>query len=270
MTPAMFATFRRLIYEHAGIDLREGKESLLEARVAKRVRALGLPDEASYLHYLEVDPSGEEIVQFLDVVSTNFTSFFREPEHFQEIASRAASWRAQGQRRFRFWSAASSSGEEPYSLAMVLSDVFANCSVDWRILATDISTRVLAQARTACYTAEQVKTIPRDPAAKCLEATGEESPAGPIYRILEPVRQRVSFKRLNLAHPPFPMRGPLDAVFCRNVMIYFSNEVRSRLVREIERLLRPDGLLFIGHSESLTGLETGLEMVRPSVYRKPA
>lgn len=264
MNPALFERFRAIAYQQAGIELREGKESLVSARVAKRLRALGLESEEHYLERLEADVSGEELVQFLDVISTNFTSFFREPEHFTKVASTVNAWLASGQQRFRFWSAASSSGEEPYTLAMILAEAFAGREVDWRVLATDISTRVLAMAKERTYTAQQVKTVPPALASTYLEPAG----AGRV-RVSRELASRIMFARLNLSHPPFPMPGPLDVVMCRNVMIYFDKKVRQRLVSEIERLLRPGGLLMIGHSETLNGLNTGLTVVRPSIYRKP-
>lgn len=263
MDPSLFERFRDIAYRQAGIELREGKESLVSARIARRLRALGLDDEVQYVEKLEADETGEELVQFLDVISTNFTSFFREPEHFREIQTNVRRWLDGGQRRFRFWSAASSSGEEPYTLAMVLADAFSGTDVDWRILATDISTKVLGLARAAKYSEQQVQTVPTELAAKYLRPAG----AGQV-EIQPTLASRVTFGRLNLSQPPFPMQGPLDIVMCRNVMIYFDKHVRQRLVSEIERLLRPGGLLMVGHSETLNGLKTNLSIVRPSVYRK--
>lgn len=263
MDPSLFERFRTIAYEQAGIELRDGKESLVSARVAKRLRALGLENEAQYVARLEAGDDPEELVQFLDVISTNFTSFFREPEHFREVRSAVARWLSQGQKRFRFWSAASSSGEEPYTLAMTLADAFQGVNVDWRILATDISTRVLALAKAGRYTEQQVQTVPTELASRYLRSIGEGQ-----VEVSRELAAKIVFARLNLSQPPFPMGGPLDVVLCRNVMIYFDTPVRQRLVSEIERLLRPGGLLMIGHSETLNGLRTGLSIVRPSVYRK--
>lgn len=262
METALFERFRSIAWKQAGIELREGKESLVAARVAKRLRALGLESEEAYLHRLETDVSGEELVQFLDVISTNFTSFFREPEHFELAVAEVERWKASGQKRFRFWSAASSSGEEPYSLAMALADPLGGA--DWRILATDISTRVLSHASAATYPAHQLRTIPAPLASRLVVRNADGG-----FTIRPELAEHVVFKRLNLAQPPFPMQGPIDLVLCRNVMIYFDREVRQRLVSEIERLLKPGGLLMTGHSETLNGLRTGLVLLRPSVYRKP-
>lgn len=264
MDPSLFERFRAIAYEQAGIELRDGKESLVSARVAKRLRALGLETEKQYVEKLEAESDGEELVQFLDVISTNFTSFFREPEHFRQVQASVAGWLAEGQKRFRFWSAASSSGEEPYTLAMTLADSFAEVNVDWRILATDISTRVLALAQAGRYTQQQVQTVPQELARRYLRPLGNAR-----VEVDRELAAKIVFARLNLSQPPFPMQGPLDIVLCRNVMIYFDTPVRQRLVSEIERLLRPGGLLMVGHSETLNGLKTGLSVVRPSVYRKP-
>ena len=263
MDQALFQRFRDLAYRQAGIDLRDGKESLVSARVAKRLRALGIASEREYLERLESDEKGEELVQFLDVISTNFTSFFRENDHFDLIAELVAGWMREGQRRFRFWSAASSTGEEPYSLAMVLAETFGDRSIDWRILATDISTSVLAQARAGAYPAHVAERVPARLRTRWMvESQG-------IHHVRPELKERLTFARLNLASPPFPLQGPLDLVLCRNVMIYFDRQIRQRLVGQLERLLKPGGYLITGHSETLNGLETSLSMRRPSIYQKP-
>ena len=261
-----FDRFREIVYASSGIALSDGKESLVSARVGKRMRALGMSDFDDYLQRLQDDDSGEETVQLLDAISTNVTSFFREPEHFEFVADVCAKWMKEGQRRFRFWSAASSSGEEPYSLSMTLHETFGSTVNDWRILATDISTRVLIKAQEGIYKADTLKTVSREYRDKYFRLMrGEE----PMYRVKEIVRSPVLFRRINLSLPPFSMKGPLDIVFCRNVMIYFDNDVRSRLLEEISRLLKPGGYLLVGHAESLTGLMCNMKAVRPSIYVKP-
>ena len=266
MNAELFQQFRQIAYEKAGIDLRSGKEALVSSRIARRLRELGLATEREYLEHLGTDPSGDELVAFLDAISTNFTSFYREPVHFQLLTQVAQAAVASRQRRLRFWSAASSSGEEPYSMAIALSGALGSAAkdLDLRILATDISTRVLGRAQAGVYTREQVEPVPQPLREQSFERTAQGA-----FRVKEHLREWVSFRRLNLAQPPFPMQGPLDLVFCRNVMIYFDQTVRERLVQDIERLLRPGGLLLIGHTESLQGLRTGLQLVQPSVYRKP-
>ncbi len=266
MEPETFQAFQQLAYQKAGIFLRPGKAALVQARLARRLRELGLASEKEYLQRLQADP-GDEVILFLDAISTNFTKFFREPDHFESLQQDVEQLLSAGQTRFRFWSAACSSGEEPYTAAMVLDPLLRG--KDWKILATDISTRVLARAAEAVYPDEDVEPIPEALKRKYLEPAEAENGAA-RWAISRALRERIVFHRLNLANRPYPMSGPLDAVFCRNVMIYFDRPMRAGLVGEFDRLLRPGAHLFIGHSETLNGLETRLRSERPSVYRLPA
>lgn len=268
MNPHMFRQFAEITYARAGIRLSEGKESLVSARIAKRIRALGLESDQEYLKYLQEDDSGEELVQFLDVISTNFTSFMREPEHFDLLATHLRARADEGRRELSIWSAASSTGEEPYSIAITALDALAGTSTKVRILATDISTRVLDAASRGAYDGARIDKLSKVQRTKYFERV--RTPAGEESFVVRPeVRELLIFRRLNLAHPPFPMKGPFDAVFCRNVMIYFDAPVRQGLVREIERMLGPNNPLMIGHAETLTGIKTRLITVQPSVYRQP-
>ncbi len=270
MDTALFQRFADLVYEQAGITLRPGKEALVHARVAKRLRALSLPDEAEYLRFLEQDESGDELVHFLDAISTNFTSFFRESDHFENLRDHVQNRLAEGQNRLRIWCAAASSGEEPYSIAMTVHEVIEHRRVDFRMLATDISTKVLHKAMTGEYDASRLTSLTPQQMLKYFTRVDDGEGHEEKRYVVSPVlRDYIVFKRLNLSTPPFPMSGPMDVVFCRNVMIYFDNAVRQRLVAEIERLLAPGAILFVGHTETLTGINTGLRMVRPSVYWKP-
>lgn len=270
--PKLFQRFCDLAYSRAGIRLAAGKESLVATRVAKRLRALNLKDPKSYLSYLENDSTGNEIVHFLDVISTNFTSFFREKDHFTILTQMIEEDYGRGQRRFRLWSAASSSGEEPYSMAITLLEALAGRekSCDIRILATDISTRMLERAGNGVYEGKALGELSAFLRSRYFEERFEEGRDERRYGVTAAVKSLVLYKRLNLSSPPFPMVGPLDIVFCRNVMIYFDQPVRQRLIAEIERLLRPGGLLLIGHTETLSGIQCGLQLEKPSVYRKPA
>ena len=270
MDTKLFQRFAKLAHQKAGIHLKPGTEALVSARVGKRVRALDLPGEAAYLDYLERDESGEELIQFLDVISTNFTSFLREPDHFEVLKQVAKRRLQEGQQELRVWSAASSSGEEPYSIAITLMDGLDGKEIGFRILATDISTRVLGQARAAVYPAARLAPLSKAQRHKYFRRLRDSAdPELENYQLLEPVRQRVRFARLNLSAPPFPMKGPLDMVFCRNVLIYFDRDVRQGLISEIERLLRPGGTLVIGHTETLTGIRSRFRMSRPSVFSLP-
>ena len=267
MKPALFRRFCEIARERAGILIQEGKESFVAARVGKRLRELGIESEQDYLRHLEDDESGEEIVSFLDVISTNHTSFFREEKHFGVLAEEVQRSLAAGRRRLRIWCAACSTGEEPYSVAMTVLEEACGGPLDLRILATDLSTRALARARAGLYRAQEAAAIPRALRARYFQRRGR--PPGEVTFSARPeLREVILFKRLNLAAPPFPMKGPFDLVFCRNVMIYFDPEVRQRLIAEIERLLRPGGLLLIGLSESLCGIPSVLRRTGPSVYRQ--
>ncbi len=264
LEPAIFQRFRDIARNHAGIVLGNGKETLVEARIARRMRALGITSPSAYLDVLD-DDQGDELIHFLDAISTNFTSFFREPDHFVALREEMQALRADGARRVRVWCAASSSGEEPYTIAMVLAEAFEGANIDWRILATDISTRILAMAKAGRYPVERLEGV--NPALRKRWFSPVPGDAGTV-EVRKELRERVQFARLNLAQPPFPMKGPLDVVFIRNVMIYFGIDTRQGLISEAQRLMQPEGLLIIGHAETLSGIRCNMQMVRPSVFRR--
>lgn len=266
MDKKTFDNFRDFIYQTSGISLGANKEALVCARVSKRMRATGIQDYEAYLDYVMRDVAGGEIVRLLDVISTNVTSFFREPEHFDFVNTVMRRWLDEGQRRFRFWSAASSTGEEPYCLAMTALECANGQSMDFKILATDISTRVLEIAGAGIYNAEKLKTVP--PAMRQRYFDSRVTADGHVCAARSTLKDRIVFRRLNLSAPPFPMKGPLDIIFCCNVMIYFDNEVRRRLLEEMYRLLKPGGYLIVGHAESLTGMVSRFQSFRPSIYVK--
>ncbi|MBK8012252.1 MAG: methyltransferase domain-containing protein [Deltaproteobacteria bacterium] len=267
MEQAQFQRFCEIAHQRAGIRLGKGKEALVAVRVGRRVRALGLADAKAYLAYLEADKTGEELVSFLDVISTNHTYFYREPEHFDVLATFIKDAVKGGQRRFRLWCAASSSGEEPYTIAVTLCEAMGPTKCDVRLLATDISTDVLTKAQNGLYNEERVSKIPRAIVAKyfekCRLANGE-----PGYRASEVLRRMVVFKRLNLSTLPFPMTGPLDVIFCRNVMMYLHDDVRTSLISECSRLLRNNGLLILGRCDTAGRGSPELRHSGQSVYIK--
>jgi chemotaxis protein methyltransferase CheR len=258
-----FDQFRSLVYAKSGITLGVGKEALVSSRVGKRMRKLGLEDFQSYLDWVKGRGGEEEMVHLLDAISTNVTSFFREPVHFEVVEDALRNWRERGQRRFRIWCAASSTGEEPYTLAMMVRESLGD-GCDSRILATDISTRVLETAKAGSYAEPKIASMPAGFASRYF--TKARNGDGIEYTAKEELKKLILYKRLNLAFPPFPMQGPMDIVMCRNVMIYFDHPVRQRLISEFHRLLKPGGYLFVGHAESLTGLSGGFKSIRPSVY----
>ncbi len=262
---ASFGRLKILVRDLAGIDLKPGKEALVSGRLQKRMRELGIDNFGHYLDLVERQGAEDEIILMLDAISTNVTSFFREAEHFTLLRAQADAWLAEGRTKLRVWCAAASSGEEPYTLAMTLLDVIGKRKVDLKILATDISTRVLEMGRHGTYSAAAVATVPEALRRRYFTP----SPDGKLYRVTEEMRNLITFNRLNLAKPPYPMKGPFDAVFCRNVMIYFDNEVRSRILTETRRILRPGGLFCVGHAESLAQLQGDLLTLQPAAYRMP-
>lgn len=262
-----FNQIKKIVYEKSGISLKEGKEALVTARIGKRMRALGITVHKDYMKYLLSNENGDEMFRLLDAISTNVTGFFREAKHFDFMKEIVGEWLKEGQRRFRFWSAACSSGEEPYSMAMVCAEVSQAYCTDVKILATDISTKVISKCIDAVYPEEKFKNVPKYLRCKYF---GKEKDAdgNTFFRAKEQVKKMIICRRLNLASPPFPMHGPLDMIFCRNVMIYFDNEVRIRLLWELYRLLKPGGYLMVGHAESLTGMVSDFRVVQPSIYTR--
>ncbi len=268
MEPQLFKRVAAIAYETAGISIKPGKEALVSARVAKRLRALSIPDPEGYLRYLEEDRSGQELALFLDVISTHFTSFFRENDHFELLAEEIEERLAGGPRRIRLWSAASSTGEEPYTMAMTALGVDGAADADLKILATDIALETLRQAAVGRYPGSRMEPV--SPGLRARWFT--RRPGGPdddVWEASAELKERIVFRRLNLAEPPFPMSGPFDVIFCRNVLIYFDQPTRQRLVSAMEGLLRPGGLLCIGHTETLSGIRSGFKMVKPSIFRRP-
>lgn len=261
LSPAVYEAIRQLAYEQAGMALGDSRQALVQARIGKRLRALSLDTPEDYLHYLEKDRSGEELVQFLDVLSTNHTSFFRESKHFDILTEVVTRWKEDGKRSLRLWCAAASTGEEPYTLSMVLQDALGP-NYDLKILCTDISTRCLDACRKGHYAADRIATVPPPFAQRWFHKERDGGSAS------EDLRAPLSFARLNLAQVPYPMKGPFDVIFCRNVMIYFDMAGRQKFVHEAERLLSPGGYLFVGTSESLSGIRSSLKAVQPSVHRK--
>jgi chemotaxis protein methyltransferase CheR len=212
------------------------------------------------------DRSGDEITKFLDVISTNVTSFFREVEHFEFLGGKLAEWIRQGKKKLRIWSAASSTGEEPYSIVMTVLAASIEKKFDFRLLATDISTRALVEASNGCYPESIMTGVPDSFRKRFFSKSNRDN--GLFYEVRETLKNHIVFRRLNLSKPPFPMKGQLDVVFCRNVMIYFNDETRSRLLSEIYRLLNPEGYLITGHAESLASIKTPFKCVKPSIYMK--
>ncbi len=265
MDTQVFTEIKNIVYTKAGITL-ESKEALVSARLAKRLRKLKLSSEVEYLEYLNNDSSGDELIQLLDVISTNFTSFYREPDHFGLLTDLMNHWIRNGQKKFRIWCAAASSGEEPYTLAITLRELMEQQSLDIKILATDISTSVLEKCRNGMYPEKSMLNVPAMFKQKYFSTIkkGEDN----YFKAESSLTSLIKFARLNLIENPYPMTGPMDVIFCRNVMIYFDNITRKKIVDEAYRLLKPGGYLIISHSESLTGIENKFKTIKPSIYLK--
>jgi chemotaxis protein methyltransferase CheR len=255
----------KLVYDRAGIRLHDGKRELVTARLQKRLRALGLGSYKEYLACLQQDASGDEMVAFLDAITTNHTYFFREEQHFAYLTAQVLPvLRARpGRPPIEVWSAACSSGEEPYTLAITLADALP-ADEDFRIFASDLSTKVLATARGGVYKMDRVKGLPLDLLRRHFER-GMGDQQG-LARVGSHLRRRVDFAQLNLLEIG-DLGRRFDVIFCRNVMIYFDRAVQQRVVAMLERHLRPGGYLFISHSESLNGISHGLRWVAPAVYQ---
>lgn len=253
-----------------GIQLGPERQDLLKLRVRKRMRELQLSVFEDYLQHVLSDGTGEELSELQDSVTTNYTFFFRETEHLRTLQQHLTERIEAGQRRFRLWSAGCSTGQEPYSIAMMVLETlgrYPGVEFDVAILAADVSYRVLNFARAGVYPRETVQHVPCEFLGRYLVEADE---SGDSYVVAPEVRRIVHFRRVNLSEHPFPMRGPFDAVFCRNVMIYFDPDVRRRLLAQFESLLSPGGLLFVGLTESVIGLVDNLLPLEPSVYLKPS
>jgi chemotaxis protein methyltransferase CheR len=266
-----FDRVSRAVYAHCGITLGAGKRSLVQARLARRVRETACRDYSRYIDAVLADKQGDEFLNFIDSLSTNLTSFFREPQHFDFLAKQHLPdllGRKQSTRRLRGWSAGCSSGEEPYSLAIVLREALASlgaADLDFRLLATDISTRVLARARAGVYEDRQLDGVSPQRRAHFFERRVLQG--RPVSVVHPNLRSMISFNHLNLIER-WPFSGPFDFIFCRNVMIYFDKPTQQALVERYHSVLAPGGLLFTGHSESLTNIRHDFTLVRPTIYKK--
>lgn len=262
---AEYEFIRQLVYEHSRINLGAEKKALVAARVTKRLRALKLPDFDIYCQYLRSSKGRQETPLLVEAISTNHTQFFRESRHFDFLKNVIApKWRAHGG-CVRVWSAAGSSGEEPYTIAIVLAEALGLKS-DWRILATDISMRMLELGRSGIYYADRLTEMPPELQRRYFQR-GVGASEGQ-YRVKEELRRRVDFVQLNLLQPNYPFATEFDLILCRNVMIYFDRETQQTLIGKITPHLMAGGFLMVGHSESLNGIHHRLSVVEPAIYQK--
>lgn len=270
LTPERFQRFAEFITRELGIKMSEQKIPMLQSRLHRRLRALGLPSIEAYQKFLFDSGEAEaELADFIDAVTTNKTDFLREPLHFEHLVQKVLPPPTRDRHdSFRIWCAGCSTGEEPYTLAMYLSEYAEQCgSFDFSIFATDISTQVLRTAREGIYDEKRIEPVPLAWRKKYLLRSRD--PARRLVRIVPDLRARVRFARLNFMEADYGVREVFDAVFFRNVMIYFSRPTQQAVVRKLCGQLRAGGHLFTGHSESLLGLDVPLRMVASAVYRKP-
>ena len=261
-----------LVYQHSRIKLGSDKQALLASRLTKRLRSIGLNSFDEYCSVLRSARSQDEIEELLDLISTNHTRFYREPDHFDYlvekilppliptlIARRSA---------LRVWSAASSSGEEPYTIAIVISEFLrAFPAVDWQICASDISKRVLDTAKQGIYRMDAVEPVPSDLLKRYFQK-GFGAQEGNC-RVRSELRDKVRYERINLFQHEYPIPMQQHVIFCRNVMIYFDVASREQAVKRMSHYLAPGGFLIVGHSESLMGINHGLKSIRQGIYQKP-
>jgi chemotaxis protein methyltransferase CheR len=271
LSSSNFRTIAALAKERWGLDLTDKKQAMVSNRLEKFVRRSPFNDVRDYLRHLEENPSDDDLLVFFDILSTNTTSFFREIEHFHYLQRALYAPLSSGEltlpsRSLRIWSAACSNGAEPYSLVMHAMDCLGELERwDVRVLATDLSTRSLEVARNAVYPVTAVENLDRAMVRRYF-LRGRGAREG-MVRVKPGVREPVSIRRLNLMDS-WPMRGPFDVILCRNVMIYFDQPTRQRLVERLCELLRPGGVLVVGSAETLSGLNVDLRVAQPSVYLK--
>ena len=263
LSPEQFRRISDLLYGKSGIFLQAGKEQLVKSRLQKRLIARGLPGYSEYFELLEGPQGSAELSLMVEALTTNKTSFFREPEHFAYLSERIL---PQLGDTIRIWSAGCSTGEEPYSLAITCREKLPDLSRrDARILATDLAGKVLRAARAGIYGQEDVADIPSPLLRKYF--TERSGGGSRTYQAQETLRELIRFAQLNLM-AAWPMTGPFDLILCRNVMIYFDKKTQENLVQRFWELLRPGGHLFTGHAESLTGLDHHFHYLKPAVYQK--
>ncbi|EAT15433.1 protein-glutamate O-methyltransferase CheR [Desulfuromonas acetoxidans] len=272
LTQRDFDRLSRYIYQELGITLSDSKRSMLMGRLTKRVRALKLSSISEYCDFIFTEEGQKfERVHLFDVITTNKTDFFREANHFDYLTQTILpSWQRELPRRrsFKIWSAGCSSGEEPYTMSMVLADYAEKQPAgdfNYEIIATDISTKVLDHAKKAIYHADRIVPVPMEMRSRYLLRSKDRN--NPLVRIAPVLRKKIRFGRLNFMDADFSLPHPMDVIFCRNVIIYFDKETQERLVRKFCRKLQPGGFLFLGHSESLHGFDLPLTQVAPTVYR---
>ncbi len=259
-TPRDFERVRSLIYQRAGIALAESKQEMVYSRLARRLRATGIRSFQEYLDGLESRQDSDEWEAFTNALTTNLTSFFRESHHFPILAEHVRG----AKEPVTVWCAASSTGEEPYSIAMTLCEALGTLTPQAHVIATDIDTNVLATAAAGIYPIERLDKMPPEQARRFF-LKGKGDRAG-LVRVRPELRQMVTFKQLNLLSNDWPVQGQFDAIFCRNVMIYFDKPTQGKILTRFAPLMKPDALLFAGHSENFLYVSDAFKLRGKTVY----
>jgi chemotaxis protein methyltransferase CheR len=259
-----FERVRGLIYQHAGISLADSKQEMVYSRLARRLRAIGIASFSAYLDDLEGGRMQDEWEAFINALTTNLTSFFREAHHFPLLADHARKARYQQGAPLTVWCSASSTGEEPYSIAMTLCEAFNTLTPPVQIIATDIDTNVLATAGNGVYPAERVDKLESERLRKFF-LKGKGAQAG-MVRVRPELRNLITFRQLNLLGDDWSLKGPFDVIFCRNVMIYFDKATQRKILSRFVPLMKPDALLFAGHSENFLYVSDALRLRGKTVY----
>ncbi len=267
-----FNKLSNFIYTSYGIKMPLEKKTMLESRLQKRLRALSITSFTEYCNFV-FSPSGqkEEVIHMIDVVTTNKTDFFRESAHFDfmnQVALPEFLENTKGRKPLKIWSAGCSSGEEAYTISMVINEfnAYTGNTLDYSILGTDISSQILNKASTAIYGEDRIATIPLNLKKKYfLKSKNAEEK---MVKIIPELRKKVSFKRLNFMDDVYPIEGGFDIVFCRNVLIYFNKNIQEKVINNLCSKLKPGGIFFLGHSESITDMQLPLQQLRPTIFRR--
>lgn len=259
----------RMAKELAGITLSDHKRDMVYSRLARRVRKLELDSIEEYCKLIESDPNGEEVGNFVNSITTNLTSFFRESHHFEHLADVLLELvKRKGQKRVRIWSAGCSAGMEAYTVGMTIYNTLGDIKgLDIKILATDIDTNILAFAQAGVYPEKEIEKVPAAMRDKYFKRVAGKT--GAEYEVAQKLKDLVSFKQLNLMGA-WPMKGPFDIIFCRNVVIYFDKDTQKKLFIRYADLLSKGGYLYIGHSETIRGVSDRFQYAEKTIYRKIA
>ncbi|MFT5235760.1 MAG: chemotaxis protein methyltransferase CheR [Shewanella sp.] len=261
MTKADFEFIRTLAYDSTGIVLPERKKHMVYSRLSRRLRQLNLKDFTQYCSYVANTP--DERINFINALTTNLTAFFREDHHFKYLEQIVVpEWKSGNKKRLRIWSSACSTGEEPYSIAMTLEKHFSSAQWDLKLLATDLDTNVLQTASVGSYSKDSITNLPAHYAEKYVQVT----PDNQSIEMCANIKKMIHFKQLNLLEK-WPMNGPFDVIFCRNVLIYFDNETKQKIIAKFRKMLSPQGYLFIGHSETLMNISQEFDLIGQTIYR---